>query len=1016
MLEALGRFFSEDDFMPQGTCYLWEPSVLWLHVVSDALIAAAYFSVPFTLVCFVYKRKDLKFHWMFICFAIFIVACGTTHLMEIWVIWHPTYWLSGSIKAITALASVPTAILLVQLVPEAVRLPSSTQLEEANIALQLEVADRERAESEARRLNEELEARVAERTRQLALANRTLLDGARERERAQTELHESESRVRAVLDSTLDAVVVMSADGRIIDWNAQAEATFGWTREEAVGRELSETIVPSRDREAHRQGLRHFLATGEGTVLKRRIELSAVRRDGSEFPVELRANTIKGKVTSFCGFVTDLSERKRVEEAARSAQALLQAIIDNSTAVVYVKDVEGRYLLINRRYEELFHHTKESILGKTDYDVFPKEAADAFRAIDKSVQAAGKPLQIEEVAPHDDGAHTYISIKCPLYDGSGRVYAVCGISTDITERNQSERRQRQQLSQLELLNRITRAIEERQDLLSILQVVLRSLEEDLPADFGCICTYDRASEALTVARIGTKSEVLGAEMMLTENVRVAIDQNGLSRCVRGELVLEPDTRASPSPFPQRFARAGLQSLVIAPLLVVGSTFGVLVIARHAANSFSSGDCEFLRQLSEHVALAAHQAQLYGDLQRAYDDLRQTQLTIMQQERLRALGQMASGVAHDINNALSPAALYAQSLLELEQGLSQRARERLETIQRAIEDVAQTVDRLREFYRPQDPQSASSTVHLDRVLAQVVDLTRARWLDMSQEHGSVIDVQTSIATDLPPIIGSEGEFRDALTNLILNAVDAMPEGGTLTLRAYTILDEYGEGAIDAHAQSPAQISVEISDSGVGMDEDTKRKCLEPFFTTKGERGSGLGLAMVYGTIQRHNGQIEIDSELGKGTTIKLIFPVGLTVGDASSAPVSDVRPSRGLRILVVDDDPLLLKSMRDTLESDGHEVVVADSGQSGIDAFAGANRRRQPFDAVFSDLGMPYVDGRKVAAAIKALSPRTPVVLVTGWGQRMKAENDLPPDVDRVLSKPPKIGELRKALADLTCRG
>jgi CheY-like chemotaxis protein len=220
-------------------------------------------------------------------------------------------------------------------------------------------------------------------------------------------------------------------------------------------------------------------------------------------------------------------------------------------------------------------------------------------------------------------------------------------------------------------------------------------------------------------------------------------------------------------------------------------------------------------------------------------------------------------------------------------------------------------------------------------------------------------------------------------------------------------------IGANTHSQAHVSVEISDTGVGMDEDTRRKCLEPFFTTKGDRGSGLGLAMVYGTIERHNGQIEIASEPGAGTTIKLILPVGRAAGDASRAPAPDSHPSRSLRILVVDDDPLLLRSMRDTLETDGHDVVVADGGQSGIDAFAGANQRGEPFDVIFSDLGMPYMDGRKLAAAVKALSPHTPVVLLTGWGQRMQAENDVPSCVDRVLSKPPKIGELRKALADLT---
>ena len=156
---------------------------------------------------------------------------------------------------------------------------------------------------------------------------------------------------------------------------------------------------------------------------------------------------------------------------------------------------------------------------------------------------------------------------------------------------------------------------------------------------------------------------------LAEESAVPIDQNGLARCVAGELVYEPDTRALNFPFPQRFAQQGMHALVIAPLLVEKRVFGVLVAARRAADSFSSADCEFLRQLSEHVALGAHQAQLYGALQRAYDDLRQSQQAIMQQERLRALGEMASGIAHDINNAISPVALYTESLLEREPDLS-----------------------------------------------------------------------------------------------------------------------------------------------------------------------------------------------------------------------------------------------------------------------------------------------------------------------------------------------------------
>ena len=195
----------------------------------------------------------------------------------------------------------------------------------------------------------------------------------------------------------------------------------------------------------------------------------------------------------------------------------------------------------------------------------------------------------------------------------------------------------------------------------------------------------------------------------------------------------------------------------------------------------------------------------------------------------------------------------------------------------------------------------------------------------------------------------------------------------------------------------------------MDEDTRRRCLEPFFTTKGTRGTGLGLAMVYGVAQRHNANLEIESEPGKGTLVRMSFaaaaePLALARGDVS-APVGP------MRILIVDDDPLLLKSLRDTLESEGHDITTASGGQAGINAFVEAHAMGAPFPLVITDLGMPHVDGRKVAATIKASVPKTVVILLTGWGRRLVAEGDVPPGVDQVLSKPPKLIELRAALGN-----
>jgi GAF domain-containing protein len=231
---------------------------------------------------------------------------------------------------------------------------------------------------------------------------------------------------------------------------------------------------------------------------------------------------------------------------------------------------------------------------------------------------------------------------------------------------------------MRLLHQITRAIGERQDLRSIFQVVTRTLEESMPVDFGCICLYEPSQQMLEVTSVGARSSVLALELAMPENARIPVASNGLSNCVAGHLHYERDIGAVEFPFARLLAAAGLRSLVAAPLLAEDKVFGILVAARRQPASFSSDDCEFLQHLSEHVALAAHHAQLYTILQQAYEDLRRSQQASLQQERLLALGQMASGVAHDINNAISPIALYTESLLESETALTPRARTYLGT--------------------------------------------------------------------------------------------------------------------------------------------------------------------------------------------------------------------------------------------------------------------------------------------------------------------------------------------------
>jgi len=577
------------------------------------------------------------------------------------------------------------------------------------------------------------------------------------------------------------------------------------------------------------------------------------------------------------------------------------------------------------------------------------------------------------------------------------------LKLEIVERKRAEAALQEQLARIKLLNRITQIISERQDVDSILHVVLRQLEDHLTVDFGSICLFEPQAESLNFAALRVKNPLLGAKLDLHEGTAMPISDMGLVPCKGGQTVYMADTLKMASELAERFAYAGLRSSATVPLMVENKLFGVLTVARLRADGFTSGECEFLRTLSEHVALAAHQAQLHRALEKAYNDLRQTQQTVMQQERLKALGQMASGIAHDINNALSPVVGFADLLLRGEPGVSTNGKRYLTHIKTAGEDIAHIVSRLKEFYRRRDEREPLLPLDLNHLAQQVIEMTRPRWRDIPQGRGIMIEVQTDFAAGMPKLAGIESELREALTNLVLNAVDAIPKGGKITLR--TRLADYDHVAGNS---LPAHAILEVSDTGIGMDAETRKHCLEPFFSTKGKRGTGLGLAMVYGVVERHEGKIEIESEPGQGTTMRLIFPLrrALSVEDLDSAGSLVLAPHK---ILCIDDEPLLRELLKEILERDGHEVEVSDGGQAGLDAFRAAHRRGNPFDVIITDLGMPYVDGRQVARTVKLESPRTPIILLTGWGAFMNEDGEAPAQVDTVLSKPPRSRELREAL-------
>jgi PAS domain S-box-containing protein len=864
--------------------------------------------------------------------------------------------------------------------------------------LMADTAARITAERTLGDLNAQLERRVIERTAQLAEVNASL--------------RVSEARTRSIIETALDAVVTIDVQGRITGWSVQAVQTFGWPREMVIGRPLIETILPAPPRGEHELGLAlaRYLETGESELLNRRLETLAVDRRGREFPIELSIAALRiDNVVSFSAFIRDITERTQTQQALLESRRHYQALSESMPNLVWTCKPSGVCDFISRQWVD---YTGKPAELQLDYGWLDQVHPDDRDRVVNTWRAAVKredAYDIEFRIRRADGVYRWFRTRAlPLRDSRGYIVKWFGSNTDVDDDKHAEQRLRAQVERLALLDRLTRAIAERQDLPSILDVAIHSLETELPVDFCCACSFDRAHDRLVVTRIGAQSGDLARAAGVGEDARIHLDGDMLTPCVDGQVVYGSKV-GEPGTFSHQMYRAGLQSLVAAPLLVERQVVGVLIVARRAAGAFTSEDCEFLRQLSEHVALAAHQAQLYSALKSAYDELRQTQQAVMQQERLTALGQMASGIAHDINNALSPVALYTESLLRTEAALTPNGREYLATIQRAVEDVAQTVGRMREFYRQREPQLVLLPVDVNRVLGDVLHLTRARWSDMPQQRGIVVHATTDLAPDEPTILAIESELREALINLIFNAVDALPDGGHLVLRSRMLQGEVGSSTMS----SPRQVAIEVSDTGIGMDAETVRRCLEPFFTTKGERGTGLGLAMVYGMTRRNRADIDISSVPGSGTTMRLTFAAAdrVTV-DAAPEPAT---PHRSLRILAIDDDPLLLKSLSDTLGAEGHIVAAAHDGQAGIELFRQASSEAEPFDVVITDLGMPHLDGRRVATTIKEQSPHTRVILLTGWGSRLLDAGEIPATIDCVLSKPPKLSELRNVLASEVAR-
>jgi signal transduction histidine kinase/ActR/RegA family two-component response regulator len=541
------------------------------------------------------------------------------------------------------------------------------------------------------------------------------------------------------------------------------------------------------------------------------------------------------------------------------------------------------------------------------------------------------------------------------------------------------RREVAQREKFSALLTVSRAVVNTLDLNTILTTIAKQIRQVIQTDECTVFLHDDRENVLVPAVCDARTymdEMLAVRLKPGEGITGAVALSG-----RGEIVndAEADPRALtvPGTPPEQTA------LLCVPLISRERVLGVVTLSRIGARGFQEEDLELATLFAGQCSAAIANARLYESIKLAYDELRSTQAQLVQSAKLNALGEMAGGVAHDFNNIL--AAILGRTQLLLQSVDDPGIRRQLGVVEQAALDGAQTVRRVQEFTRVRQDERFE-TLDLNRVLYGVVELTRPAWEAGAKRRGVLVNLHLDLKASLT-IAGAASELREVFTNLVLNAVDAMPAGGDLWI---TSADEGGG------------VRVQVRDSGMGMDQETRARVFDPFFTTKEVKGTGLGLSVAYGIVKRHHGRIDVLSNPGTGTEFTLTFPTGVI--PVEHGPSADGSAPLALRTLVADDEESVLTVLAEMLRGMGHQVTSALGGPAAIEVL-----RRETFDVVFTDLGMPEVNGWDLASVVKSRRPGCAVVLVSGWGFQLEEDAAQSRGVDRVMAKPFSFQDVERAL-------
>ncbi len=642
-------------------------------------------------------------------------------------------------------------------------------------------------------------------------------------------------------------------------------------------------------------------------------------------------------------YLLDLCEKIRREWSLLRVEKLLedrtqefQRIFENSVDGIIIFDSSGCIVQVNNAVEKLLGSGREKVVGKNIRELMPEDEENTKKAMElmRDLKKQDKISGVEQLWKRNDGSLFYVELNFSVVrDARSNLTGAVVSIRDITERKQSEEEVRKTKDFLE-------------------SVIEGSKDGIITVDEkGNILSCNTAMEKISGFN---KKELVGrhASSLVVEDKEI----RGYLREKAAEL------------YEKGFATyEATYSAKDGKSVVVDCTSSMI---KNEKGDYIAG-VSILRDVTER---------------------KEMEHKLLQSEKLKSLGELAGGVAHNFNNALAVILGRAQllkinigpppdkgerrkSIIELKKGL--------ETIEKASLDGAETVRRIQEFSRRRDDDRYFTSVDMNNIIDDALEFTKLNWKNGAESKGIKINIKKELST-LPSVSGSAAELREVLTNIINNAIFAMPQGGTITVKTF---------------RKGGYACITVQDTGMGIPEAIRDRIFDPFFTTKGPQSSGLGMSVSYGIIERHRGTISVDSPEGKGTTFTIEIPFSeKTAEEGKVVPISSGQ--KKVNILIVEDEEDVRNVLKDVLTHEGHRVETASNGKLGIEKF-----KKKNFDIVLTDLGMPGMSGWQVAEKIKAINGKIPIVLITGWSIDLKESEMREKGIDFIMKKPYKLDQL-----------